>query len=248
MADSDAELIDNSNFIECINICYAKDNIIYGTCNVIDFINNIECWAYNRSLDKKRVSELKQGILKTRTVHGLFTIAFMDNNYYLIDGQHRREAICQVIDKDDSITPTLLVAIYQVSSDDELIALFKAVNNSKPLSPKETPSSISIACVKMLSNDYKQAIRSKISKTIYPYVLAGDLQKHLERIILDNTTPKQLYTEVRKMNNIYLTLVQKNKKIPNMRKGVKCSILKAERSGFYLGLDEKWSWIERLQL
>lgn len=220
-------------------------NVTIATCTLEQY-TQIPCWAFNRKLDHARVIELRKAIRESGFVQGSSSIARCDDRYYIVDGQHRQAAIKQLIGKTLDADQELALIIYDVDDDEEIIDLFVKVNNTKPLDPKDTPNSIIIKVVKKLGADFKTAIVFDKVRTVYPYILAKELQERLSNINLDGISEKRLYTEIRNLNRLYENRCKKdNINIPNMRNNKK-SIEKARSTGFYLGLNEKWSWIEAL--
>ena len=250
--ESDEEYESDEEFgnINSLKIHKEYKNVMLATMDIDDFIN-IPCWAYNRKLDKKRVKELCNGILATGGVCGVFTIVYQNFEYYLIDGQHRQQALIKAIEEDtiseeSIVNMPIMALIYNVKTDYEIVQLFTKVNNTKPLTPKDTPDSMIISVVNKLGEDYKGAIHFDKNRTTYPYILAKDLQERVRSICLDDVSNNKLYTSIRKLNRTYYKLPIR--KIPNIRSKLsKAAVKKAVSSGFYLGLDEKWSWIEELE-
>ncbi len=244
--DSDEEMYSESDDGMDVEVLYVYGNSTFGKMTVEEFIN-VPCWAFNRILDKKRVQELCKGILDSKCVHGVFTIACHESKNYLIDGQHRQQALIKAVEKDGTCLDfPIMVMIYNVENEAEIVDLFKKVNNTKPLTPKETPDSVVMTTVNRLGKDYPEAIYFDKNKTVYPYVLAKDLQERIRNICLDDITSDKLFTAVRKLNTQYAK--KSVKSIPNVRNRLtKGAVDKAKKSGFYLGLDEKWSWIEKLE-
>jgi len=238
--DDDEELYTDDDME--VETLYVYGNTTFGKMTVENFIN-VPCWAFNRPLDRKRVRELYKGIMCSKFVHGVFTIASHEDKMYLIDGQHRQQALIKACESEECLDLPIMVIIYYVDNEAEIVDLFKQVNNTKPLDPKETPDSVIMTIVKRLGIDYPDAIHFDKNKTVYPYVLAKD---RLRNICLEDITNKKLFTAIRKLNNQYAKKPVKT--IPNVRARLtKGAVDKAKKSGFYLGLDEKWSWIEELE-
>ena len=251
--ESDNELYSGDEEVSVyqdVDIFYTNAKVTYGKITTEVFIN-IPCWAYNRSLDRQHSRKLCTMIIKNQHIHGVVSIVNVDDKLYLIDGQHRQDAIIRAFSKNyDCSDIPIIVAIYEVENDLKAVELFKQINNSKPLTPKDTPDSIIIDVTSQLGKDYPQAIHFDKNKTVYPYLLAKDLQERLRSICLDDITSKKLLSEIRKLNLEYSRM--KLSKIPNViPKLTKGNAKKAQTSGFYLGLDKSWSWVtvleERLQ-
>ena len=110
----------------------------------------------------------------------------------------------------------------------------------------DTPNTVVMSVVSQLGGDFGDAIHFDKNKTVYPYIIAKNLQEKLRSICLDDITIDMLYKEIIKLNVKYSRM--HINKIPGIRNRVtKGSVAKARRSGFYLGLDTKWFWIVELE-
>jgi hypothetical protein len=225
---------------------YENETVIVAKMTAAEFIN-VPCWAYNRPLDTKRVIELKNNIMSSGNIYGVFTLVSQEKQLYIIDGQHRHQALIKAIDKNPAhLDITVICVIYNVVEDADIVELFKKVNNTKPLDPKETPNAVIMTAIKELSKLYPNAIHFDKNKTVYPYVLAKDLQEQLKTINLNNISSLDLVKIIKRLNNKYSHLSIKS--IPNVRSNITVgAVNKARQTGFYLGIDEKWSWIEELE-
>jgi hypothetical protein len=243
------DLYDSDNDERIINLdkLFENDQMTIVKMTAGEFIN-IPCWAYNRPLDKSRVVELKNAIITRGTIYGIFTLVSQNNQLYIIDGQHRHQALMKAIEKDCCHTDIpIICVIYDVVEDSEIIDLFKKVNNTKPLDPKETPDAVIMFAIKELGKLYSNAIHFDKNKTVYPYILAKELKDKLSTIKFNNISSQELYKKIKQINNKYSRMPIKN--IPNIRTNITIgAVNKARQSGFYLGLDEKWSWIDELEI
>ncbi len=226
---------------------YSEDETrTIGKLDMDYFLDNIKIWPFNRPLKNARVNKLKLGIQNSGMLHGMFTIVEFEDDYYLIDGQHRYHALCKLREQNKLNDLLIIICIYVVASEEAIIELFKIINDTCPLDPKESPNIIVARTINRLIKDYHAAIKTT-DRTTYPYILASDLKEHLSVIVTENTTVNQLYTAIRKMNGKYSKM--RLMKIPNVRTALtKSAVSKAKTAGFYLGLDETWSWVEELEL
>lgn len=227
-----------------IHIFYRNGNVSIGTISCTDLIN-IPCWAYNRRLDTKRVLDIEKSIRQSKFVYGTLSICELDEKYYLIDGQHRQKAIEKLIGKGIKLNECLLY-IHKVNNEDDIYNLFKIVNDTKPLDPKETPSIIISKAVDKLAKDYPKAIKSDTNRTCYPYILSKELYERIKDVVLNSNNTEistsKIYTAIKKINLDYSKM--KLKDIPGIKTNLtKAAFDKVNQSGFYLGLDVNWSWI-----
>lgn len=129
----------------------------------IDFrtlITIIGHWSYNRPLKKEHINDLYKNI-KNNNISWVFSaVKEKDNdNIYLIDGQHRLEAIKKIIDEDIDmkINKYLYVNIYSVDNIDEdfeyIKELFIKINFNSPLENFQFPSSFSAKLIKEIIKD-----------------------------------------------------------------------------------------------
>jgi len=239
---------DDDVYIPKYDILWTRGNNTFATIKINDFIR-IPCWAYNRHLDYLRVKQLEKGILESQYVHGIFTIARKEDKMYIIDGQHRHRALQNLYENKDNISVAdipIIISIYDLNNDAEIVELFKKVNNTKPLDPKETPDAVIINVVNELGKQYPKAIHFDRNKTVYPYILAKELQEKIRTINIENITTDMLLKEIRKLNFKWSTISPT--KIPNVKTPLtQGAVNKARTSGFYLGLDTKFSWVEALE-
>lgn len=120
------ELLMTITFQELISI---KDNLIIPDIQV--------------DLNEDKVIGIKESYLKNPKFFvpkSLITIAKLQTNditkCYLVDGQHRVEAIERLIQEDENITNNIRLALVSTSSRTELILLFKELNIDSLKCPK----------------------------------------------------------------------------------------------------------------
>lgn len=129
----------------------------------IDFrtlISNIGHWSYNRPLKKEIINIFYENITKNNISWILSAIKEKDkDNIYLIDGQHRLEAIKKIIQEDDGmkINKYVYVNIYYVDNIDEdfdyINELFIKINSNTPLEKIDFPSSFTAKLIKEIIKD-----------------------------------------------------------------------------------------------
>ena len=106
-------------------------------------INEIQIPDIQVNLNEDKVIEIMESYTnnpKFFIPKCLFTIAELQTTditkYYLVDGQHRFEAITRLMNKDDTINNNILLAIIPTNSIGELLKLFKELNIDSLKYPK----------------------------------------------------------------------------------------------------------------
>ena len=235
-SESDSE----DTFENQIKIIKEYDNFVIAEIPV-DIFPEIPCWSYNRSLCPQRVKIIKNNF----KIYSPCAVVLIDGKYFLIDGQHRQQAIKELINEGNVyFEQTIPVFLYKVETTNEAIDLFMKINDTKPLEPKDTPDAKIIKLVEKLERHFKKAIKDNATRTVYPYITLRDLAEHLRKHYKDkNINVEKEFKKIIEINECY-----KLTKIPNIRSinKNKSALKKAQTSNFYLGLDEKWSWVDNL--
>lgn len=207
------------------------------------FFSNTSCWAYNRELDNERVLLIKNAILKNEFLPSTFTLVDYNDNIWLVDGQHRKEALDQITRENPDFEYDIVAIVHTASSEKEIINIFRKVNDTKALSPQDVPNDILVQVMEQLSERFPKGIKKTSGKVYYPNINYTELKKKLAPIITNNTDPNDFVLKIRKINRQY----GKMPLIPNIKKKIgKQSMQKARDNCFWLGLDTEWSWINNL--
>jgi hypothetical protein len=99
-SDSDEEDIISDNFLKSLLFDNGKFKLY--NCDTRDFINNIILWSSQRELNKDHVKTLKKSILNRRYLIGTMkTIRDKSGNIRCIDGQHRIQALKELMQVDE---------------------------------------------------------------------------------------------------------------------------------------------------
>ena len=103
-------------------------------------IPNVLPWQYNRKLDEAHVIHLQDIILMKKSLEGNIDILECNEELCVVNGQHRVQALQEIMRNDESFTMELIVNVHPVPSFDspEANDIFTATNNSKNVEMKET--------------------------------------------------------------------------------------------------------------
>ena len=223
----------------------------------IDFrtlIRNIGHWSYNRPLKKEIIDNLYKNIKNNNISWILSAVKEKDNdNIYLIDGQHRLEAIRKIIDEDNDrkINKYLYVNIYYVDNIDEdfeyIKELFIKINSNTPLENFDFPSSFSAKLIREIIRDPVLSIgistNPKTHSAHQPMIHKKTLNEYLNisysiikdidiNLIINNLKFANNRLSIMTFDKIYYNCnkadIEKNKNNWN----------KANELGFYLGLKD----------
>jgi len=109
---------------------------------------------------------------KKEPIFGAIDLVHLDNKYYLVDGQHRYNAIQKEYLENETIVP-IHAMIYPASNEEELEEVFQVRNKGIPvpsfvLSLKETKKELLKKISKFLEKEYPEVF--KYDKFVRPYI------------------------------------------------------------------------------
>jgi len=166
-----------------------KHSIIYEKFNsYLDLKSNIFIPSVQRDLIPPHVESMRQHIkealkAKKEPIFGTLDLVKLDGRYYLVDGQHRYNAIEKEYIENNNIVPIHAV-IYPVSSEEELEEVFQIRNKGIPvpsfvLSVKETKKELLKKIIKFLEKEYSEVF--KYDKFVRPYININTFIEHFRR-------------------------------------------------------------------
>lgn len=216
----------------------------YTLINVSDLLPLLNQTEIQRVISQERVDEIYTSMLsvykqgKVIVCPGTLIVADLNNVKYLIDGQHRFQALIKIFNETKH-DQSVVINTIQVSSEEGLIDLFNLINNTVPVAeiPKGVSRKDSNDIIRYFTENYASifsysagggAQRPRIHHTkfqqqvnrlmeIYPHDL-------LERLIALNDNLKQMGLEHFR--------VKKGDTIPKIKK----IVAKAIDSGLYFGV------------
>lgn len=243
------------------HVDYTDNNYQHARLDSKTFVDNVVNWSSQRDPSENQIQKYYNKLKLKREPLGAVSIALLNGKYLLFDGQHRKAAIERMRLNYDDFDIPVFAFIYKVSSEEEIYEKWKDVNEHLPLQPRDTPNMVVATAVEKISihfSSFSKGKREPIKDAeedrsrVYPYIDKRKLVSELKNIVCDKpyVTADSFYDAIKKCNDKYKRLVEKEKwgEIPNIRKkltdGAK---IKAKESNFYLGLDEKWSWLGELK-
>jgi len=124
-------------------------------------IQSVGNWSYNREIKPEVVEELYSNIIDNTNIIWILTAVKerSSNTIYLIDGQHRYEAIKKLLlndldFKEDRFVYIQVYLIDSIQEDDEyIIDLFIKINNHAPFNIPDFPSRQNIKIIKKIIKD-----------------------------------------------------------------------------------------------
>jgi hypothetical protein len=171
-----------------------------------------------------------------------------NDNLYLIDGQHRREAIRRKLSENTKKNFNIHVDVKEVLSENDIINYFKNINNVKPMDNMNIPSLKYKNLIDMLCTEFPNIFISDLSKKKKPYIRKKDFLNFLKNHDIFNCYDCDeifLFNEIIKKNSHYSI-------DNNLLKNTPKEILDiAKYTGFYLtcfDLNQNTRWINDIKL
>ena len=116
------------------------DGVCIYRSSVRQLFPNVRHWEFNRPLDKDHVLKLKDIIQEKQCLEGHIDILDDGNELCIVNGQHRFEAIFDLM-KDATFDREIITNVHKVSSltSDEANEIFLATNNIKNVQMSDNP-------------------------------------------------------------------------------------------------------------
>lgn len=127
----------------------------------VSLIRYIKHWSFNRQINDDFVNELYDSIVENNKI--IWTLTAIkersNNNLYLIDGQHRFEAIKKRMTEDNNLqfNNNLYIKIYLIDNKENesqyIIDLFNKINKNTPLGENDYPDNSIINIIQKIIID-----------------------------------------------------------------------------------------------
>lgn len=226
----------------------------------------IKSWDYNRQIDQKHVENLYKGQKKYIDKNGIpyfagnFIIGKMDGIYRVLDGQHRIEVVKKLLN--ENITHFMpRVEIIEITDDEEMVLMFKNINNTKPLSMDDMPEGKMVVLMELIDKNYKK-IFSQADDPLPPNINRRTMMNKIKEYnFFDkyNVTPIKVFQIIQKINTNMKKKLEKKygekakypidstaKKLFIKEKGYYLTATK--KGGFVLGIDRTFEWLVDVEI
>lgn len=208
--------------------------------------NVVNKWEFNRKVSQEHVDNIKKSVLSQKFPYFMGSIKIVkidDDDYRLIDGQHRVESIWQLRESDFDFDMDVEVDLYHLlNAEDNLLVkeLFKCANNNKNVEDKDVPSTKIIKVIDALVKKWPNNIKTKENAGAYkPNVTSRELYLKLKPIInmsnLDSESIiKKIYVLNDRIGDTKLRQLFGRDKVAERKLKIH---EKAEKHKFYLNMD-----------
>ena len=212
-----------------------------------DFVPEIKIWAQQRPVNKEHLKKLEESVLSEKHFKGNMKL-LRDNNgdCRLIDGQHRYYALKNIMENDSKFNIPLILEVYETDylESEKSVKIFKEVNNCLNINLSDLPNiqATNILCslterfpkIFVDVKEPKRVNRPRINKRIF--------YRKLKEYFMDSScNEKDLLKQILEKNKHYGMRGRKG------FEGITNKMYeKSKKSGFYLGLDKNFNWMNYL--
>lgn len=265
--ESILQLLKNNNDVKLMSTITPPYRIHFLTVQQLfnDDKISINTWTYQRKQYADHIEILRDALEKKGRLFGAFTFVHNKDNdiVYMIDGQHRYTVIKEYLQKHPKFDMFIQVNVFEVQGEGQIPEIFHNINNSRQLLQNETVDEKFVRLIEMLEKTFPKCFKMSASSRI-PYQSKLKLQKFMKKHLSNKIANDRLYQEIIKYNDEYKNHLleatytdkikakyQKYSKLPRLNRKQKHNdflklngkYAKAEKTGFYLGLFEKFAWV-----
>jgi len=214
----------------------------------------IDRWELQRTIDYDKASGIANEMIRyykknkeflfTDPIHiGQIKNEELENNnkYYIIDGQHRLEAIIAIYKCNKYPIQKVPCIIWSVKNDEEIDELFDKINNRIYMDSTKLMKNKLILTCNMMEEKWNKDIwgerRPRISKELF-------IDKIRNNDDCYKLSAEEIIGKIVKINNDLRIL-------PRQERGGNLTIKiheKAEEIDFFLGIDKKLDWIDKIKI
>ena len=226
-------------------------------CDTQDFIPNITMFSGQRPVNDEHVESLMKTLLDGKDFWGTMKVVKdIHDEIRLIDGQHRFHAYRKAMENDPIFQRNLIIEVYNTDDigSEKTIEIFKEVNNCRNLDYIPTVDEMNVTH-KIQQRFPDMIIETKeIKKRVNrPRISKQELHIEIKRMI---TSIKEKQTKTTKeininINEIVELIFLKNNEYRMKPRNFYPKISnntyeKSKKSGFYIGLADKFQWIDEI--
>ncbi len=239
---------EDEDFLSCK--LYEDYNVKYYSTDARDFIPNIKLWSTQRSVNQEHVQDLIKNLKTHNSPHFIGTFKIIrdkEGNKRLIDGQHRYYAIKKIMSENSKFNMNLIVELYETDhlDSERSINLFQEANSCLNVSKNDMPNILANNIIKNLSirfkgmiidvKDGKRCNRPRINKRELYLKLKTYIQETLKN-------EDEILQQIVSINNDYGCHGRQTFKKTTTEMFEKC-----KNSGWYLGLDLNFEWLNKIE-
>lgn len=215
------------------------------------FLNYTKKWSLNRNINKthwkKLYSKFEDNIKNKNQLDltGIITICFYENNFLIIDGQHRIKAIKELMNT-YNFDCNIRIDIFYPENYEIMVKLIKKINYILPIDINKIFENNIHDIIKFIKEKYTNKDKSIVKLKSYqrPYINENKLVDELRKCKYLNLfhNKKKLFKMISSKNNEY-----KKKNINELKfdnKSVSLQTINiADEFDCYLGLDNNYKWL-----
>ena len=234
---------------------YIKNNIYSGYIVDKEFIKYCTRWSLNRDINYLHWQSLYNNFKVQIEEHSylilpnIISVAFYENNYFIIDGQHRIKAI-QELNKKYIFDCKFRLDVYYPKDYEEMLDILSIINYSKPLDIEhilnKTINDILTFMKTKFTNGKTNIFR--IKKCQRPLINEFDFVKKLKecKFIISQKKTSLIINKIIKINDIYQDFNTDKLKFDNKRNVTSNMIIKAGEYDCFLGFDTEFNWLDQV--
>lgn len=203
------------------------------------FVNNIEIWVGQRSLNDEHIRNLAREFSVNGNVMGTIKLVrSTDGSIRLLDGQHRVEALKQILNYEPNFDCNLLLELYETDrlESPKTHRLFENANNVLNVQPEDRSNKNALSIIDRLSKQFEGMLKD--GKCNRPFVnkkiLIEKLKKAFKQIDIEQDF---MFEKILEANNelkeMEIDLAESNKQ-------------KCKKTGCYLGIVKDCLWFDEL--
>jgi hypothetical protein len=203
--------------------------------------------SFQRQIDEDHVEEIIEYYKTNHMLCGALSLCFLNEKYYIVDGQHRFVAMRRI--KDEEPDYSFFCHVYTCKTEEDMFKLFSQINSCKPL--ELASSRVEAETIRHVSEYFKTRFSKyckyyKSGKEACPRQPNINMDRLIDELnnsgILKIRTEELLEYEIDKLNEFYKT----TKYEKWIEWGVTSTALERSNNEFFLGLFGEFEWISHL--